>query len=68
MFFQRIPVTGETDTDAPMAFPQWTASKASEQAAWNKLEPYVESGDGYVKFWTSEKTTTAVNVKLYYTA
>ena len=68
LFFQRIPVTGETDTDAPMAFPQWTASKASEQAAWNKLEPYVESGDGYVKFWTSEKTTTAVNVKLYYTA
>lgn len=68
LFFQRIPVTGETDTDAPMAFPQWTASKASEQAAWNKLEPYVESGDGYVKFWSSEKTTTAVNVKLYYTA
>lgn len=68
LFFQRIPVTGETDTDAPMAFPQWTASKESEQAAWNKLEPYVESGDGYVKFWTSEKTTTAVNVKLYYTA
>lgn len=68
LFFQRIPVTGETDTDAPMAFPQWTASKDSEQAAWNKLEPYVESGDGYVKFWTSEKTTTAVNVKLYYTA
>ena len=68
LFFQRIPVTGETDTDAPMAFPQWTASKASEQAAWNKLEPYIESGDGYVKFWTSEKTTTAVNVKLYYTA
>lgn len=67
LFFQRIPVTGETDTDAPMAFPQWTASKESEQAAWNKLEPYVESGDGYVKFWTSEKTTTAVNVKLYYT-
>lgn len=68
LFFQRIPVTGETDTDAPMAFPQWTASKDSEQAAWNKLEPYVESGDGYVKFWTSEKTATAVNVKLYYTA
>lgn len=68
LFFQRIPVTGETDTDAPMAFPQWTASKESEQAAWNKLEPYVESGDEYVKFWTSEKTTTAVNVKLYYTA
>lgn len=68
LFFQRIPVTGETDTDAPMAFPQWTASIESEQAAWNKLEPYVESGDGYVEFWTSEKTTTAVNVKLYYTA
>ena len=60
--------TGETATDAPMAFPQWTASKASEQAAWNKLEPYVESGAGWVKFWSSEKTTTAVNVKLYYTA
>lgn len=68
LFFQRIPVTGETDTDAPMAFPQWTASKDSEQAAWNKLEPYIESGDGYVKFWTSEKTATAVHVKLYYTA
>lgn len=68
LFFQRIPVAGETDTDAPMAFPQWTASKDSEQAAWNKLEPYVESGDGYVKFWSSEKTTTAVHVKLYYTA
>lgn len=68
LFFQRIPVTGETDTDAPMAFPQWTASKDSEQAAWNKLEPYIESGDGWVKFWSSEKTTTAVNVKLYYTA
>lgn len=68
LFFQRIPVTGETDTDAPMAFPQWTASIESEQAAWNKLEPYVESGDEYVEFWTSEKTTTAVNVKLYYTA
>lgn len=68
LFFQRIPVTGETDTDAPMAFPQWTASKDSEQVAWNKLEPYIESGDGWVKFWSSEKTTTAVHVKLYYTA
>lgn len=68
LFFQRIPVTGETDTDAPMAFPQWTASKESEQVAWNKLEPYIESGDGWVKFWTSEKTATAVHVKLYYTA
>lgn len=68
LFYQQISVAGETATDAPMAFPQWTASKASEQAAWNKLEPYVESGDGWVKFWTSEKTTTAVNVKLYYTA
>lgn len=68
LFYQQISVTGETATDAPMAFPQWTASKASEQAAWNKLEPYVESGAGWVKFWSSEKTTTAVNVKLYYTA
>ena len=68
LFYQKISVTGETATDAPMAFPQWTASKASEQAAWNKLEPYVESGAGWVKFWSSEKTTTAVNVKLYYTA
>lgn len=67
LFYQQISVTGETATDAPMAFPQWTASKASEQAAWNKLEPYVESGAGWVKFWSSEKTTTAVNVKLYYT-
>lgn len=68
LFYQQVSVTGETATDAPMAFPQWTASKASEQAAWNKLEPYVESGAGWVKFWSSEKTTTAVNVKLYYTA
>ena len=68
LFYQQISVAGETATDAPMAFPQWTASKASEQAAWNKLEPYVESGAGWVKFWSSEKTTTAVNVKLYYTA
>lgn len=68
LFYQKISVTGETATDAPMAFPQWTASKASEQAAWNKLEPYVESGAGWVKFWSSEKTTTAVHVKLYYTA
>lgn len=68
LFYQQISVTGETATDAPMAFPQWTASKASEQAAWNKLEPYVESGAGWVKFWSSEKTTTAVHVKLYYTA
>lgn len=68
LFYQQISVAGETATDAPMAFPQWTASKASEQAAWNKLEPYVESGAGWVKFWSSEKTTTAVHVKLYYTA
>lgn len=67
LFYQQISVAGETATDAPMAFPQWTASKASEQAAWNKLEPYVESGAGWVKFWSSEKTTTAVHVKLYYT-
>ena len=68
LFYQQISVAGEAATDAPMAFPQWTASKASEQAAWNKLEPYVESGAGWVKFWSSEKTTTAVHVKLYYTA
>lgn len=68
LFYQQISVAGETAMDAPMAFPQWTASKESEQAAWNKLEPYVESGAGWVKFWSSEKTTTAVNVKLYYTA
>ena len=67
LFYQQISVAGETATDAPMAFPQWTASKASEQVAWNKLEPYVESGAGWVKFWSSEKTATAVNVKLYYT-
>lgn len=67
LYYNQITVTGETDTDCPMVFPQYTTSIDSEKAAWNSLEGYVQSGTDYVRFYASAATTTAVPIKIYFT-
>ena len=65
-YYQQINVTGMTDDQQPIVFPNWTAAKANEELAWSSISSGVESFNGYVRFYAQAPTKTAVNFTLIY--
>lgn len=67
-FYQQFTVADMTDKDCPLVFPQWSSIPVNDaqKTAWNTIENAVESLNGFVKFYSKTKTTTAVNFIMYY--
>lgn len=65
-YYQQFNLTKITSSQSPLVFPQWTTNITDEQTAWSNLLN-IESFDGYVRFYSSEPTTTNVNFILMYT-
>lgn len=67
-YYQQFDIADIDNTMAPLVFPQWSTFPASDaqKTAWNTIYGSVESFNGYVRFYTKTKTTTAVNFIMYY--
>lgn len=67
-YYQQFTITDMKNTMCPLVFPQWSSipPNDAQTKAWGTISSAVESFDGYVRFYSQTKTTTAVNFILYY--
>lgn len=67
-YYQQFTIADMKNTMCPLVFPQWSSipPNDAQTKAWGTISSAIESFDGYVRFYSQTKTTTAVNFILYY--
>lgn len=64
-YYNQIDISNMSVTNTPVVIPQWTSNIVNEEQSWGEVE-YIQSFDGYIRFYSSAPTTTEVQVLIYY--
>lgn len=64
-YYYQVNISGITSDSIPLVYPQWTTNRTNEQNSWNNLL-YIQTFNGYVRFYSSSAFTTSVSYILLY--
>lgn len=64
-YYNQLNISNMSVTNTPVAIPQWTSNIVNEEQSWGEIQ-YVQSFDGYVRFYSSEIPTADIQVLIYY--
>lgn len=65
IYYYQVSISNMTSNQIPIVYPQWSANRTKEQSSWNNLL-YIQTFNGYVRFYSSSPFTTSVNYILLY--